>query len=327
MNPTRIFILYSERSGSNLLRLLLGNHPRLSAPVAPQFWDSFVTYTHRMGDLRKRSNALRLIAMLKRYANHPFSDWNLDSNAKEIYSITTPSCFAEVVDALYLAKAKEENKEGYVCKENSLFEYAGNIKNDIDQLHWIYLYRDPRDVVHSWLKNKVRFFTAYNAAHSWNTEQKQCLSLHQAHGFEYLDISYENMITTTEDTISSVLKYAELAVDKRCFTNNEDRDEPKRNILWKNLDKPIDSSNKNNYQKGLTEKQINIVESVCQVPMQTLGYELDTSHNWKPLFGSYHKYVDKIQDIFKKKLFEDKRTRKLISDRDELKKELLNHYL
>ena len=47
----RIMILASERSGTNLLRTLLGNHNDISAPVAPHFFDAFKETIHLYGDL------------------------------------------------------------------------------------------------------------------------------------------------------------------------------------------------------------------------------------------------------------------------------------
>ena len=39
-----IFIMSSERSGSNLLRILLSNHSRLAAPVAAQLLPIFMPF-------------------------------------------------------------------------------------------------------------------------------------------------------------------------------------------------------------------------------------------------------------------------------------------
>lgn len=232
MDYKRIFILYSERSGSNLLRLLLGNHPKLTAPTAPQFWDGFSPYTHLMGDLTEQNNSYKLISIMKKYANHPFSDWNLQLTVDEIYSIHKPKCFAGIVDSLYLAKAKQEGKEGYICKETSLFDYAFFIQNSTIESHWIYLYRDPRDVVNSWMKNNMRFFTSYKAAKSWKSDQEKCLSLDLAHNLPYIDISYEEMITDTKGTITKLLNYVDLPINNDCFKNFGNKKEARKNVLW-----------------------------------------------------------------------------------------------
>lgn len=51
MKPFGIILLASERSGSNLLRTLLGNHSDISAPVAPHLIKMFYPIKHYFSDL------------------------------------------------------------------------------------------------------------------------------------------------------------------------------------------------------------------------------------------------------------------------------------
>jgi hypothetical protein len=326
MELKRVFILYSERSGSNLLRVLLGNHPNLSAPVSPQFFDSFTPHIEKFGDLRKRENSITLISKLSTYANHPFSNWNLKTSAEDIYSECTPKNFIESVDALYATKAREENKGGYVCKERHLFNYSGLVMAGLSDINWVFLYRDPRDVVSSWLKNNMLYFTAYEAAQSWKEDQKKCLALHHAYNLSYHEISYEELITDTEQTLAPLLKYLELNINEQCFQNEQNNEEANRNVLWKNLNKPIDSSNKKNYVDILSQKQLSIVESVCKQQMKALGYQLETDGQWSPAIGEHnYKYFNKVKELLNQKIRSNKETSDLLQDRQNLKHELIKN--
>jgi hypothetical protein len=51
----KVIFLASERSGTNLLRTLLGNHPDIDAPVAPHFLDAFNESVGLYGDLKRRN--------------------------------------------------------------------------------------------------------------------------------------------------------------------------------------------------------------------------------------------------------------------------------
>lgn len=66
----KIIILASERSGTNLLRTLLGNHKHICAPVAPHFFDAFRPNIHLYGDLNKATNAEKLLDHMIRLSNH-----------------------------------------------------------------------------------------------------------------------------------------------------------------------------------------------------------------------------------------------------------------
>lgn len=325
MELKRVFILYSERSGSNLLRVLLGNHPDLSAPVSPQFFDSFAPHVEKFGNLRNRENSIRLLSDLMKYANHPFSDWNLQISAEDIYSEFAPQNFIETVDALYAAKAREERKLGYVCKERHLFNYSGLVMASLSDIDWIFLHRDPRDVVSSWLKNNMLYFTAYEAARSWKEDQKKCLALHHAYDLSYHRLSYEHLITDTEQTLAPLLRYLDLNVDEQCFQNEQHSEEANRNVLWKNLNKPIDPSNKKNYVDILSQKQTRIVESICKKQMKALGYHLETEGQWSPAIGATnYRYFNKVKELVNQKIRSNKKTSDLLEDRQKLKHELLS---
>ncbi|TYP91723.1 Sulfotransferase family protein [Fodinibius salinus] len=325
MDCKRIYILYSERSGSNLLRLLLGNHPELSAPVSPQLFDSFIPFADRFGDLRNKKNSIRLLSLMKKYANHPFSDWQLDTSAEEMYSQSAPKSFVEAVDTLYSTKALQDGKSGYVCKERHLFNYSGLITTSLSAINWVYLYRDPRDVVSSWLKNKMLFFTPYGAAHAWKEDQQKCRSLHLSHHLPYHRLSYEELITLTKQTMTNLLQYLNLDIDERCFQNQQKREEADRNVLWKNLDKPIDSSNTQKYRDRLSQKQVAIVESICQSQMQHLGYPLETNGQWTPAIGDKnYQYFNKVKELVKQKTLANNKTSELLRDRKKLKQQLIS---
>jgi hypothetical protein len=325
MELKRVFILYSERSGSNLLRVLLGNHPDLSAPVSPQFLDSFAPHIEKFGDLRKKENGITLISHLMKYANHPFSDWHLTISAEDIYSEFLPRSFIAAVDALYAAKARQGNKSGYVCKERHLFNYSGLVMSGLQNIDWVFLHRDPRDVVSSWLKNNMLYFTAYEAARSWKEDQKKCLALHNAYNLSYHQLSYEQLITDTEKTLTALLKYLKLNIEEQCFQNEQHSREANRNVLWKNLNKPINSSNKKNYIDILSRKQISIVESVCKQQMKTLGYQLETDGQWSPAIGeNNYQYFNKVKELLNQKIYSNQQTSDLLQDRKKLKHELIS---
>jgi len=80
----KIIILTSERSGTNLLRVLLGKHKHISAPVAPHFFDSFSQYLHNYSNLKHHKNLVLLLDHMIRLANHYYHDWKLNIKAEEL---------------------------------------------------------------------------------------------------------------------------------------------------------------------------------------------------------------------------------------------------
>src|SRR6056297_2501037 len=70
----KIFLIGSERSGTNLLRVLFGNHSRISAPPPIHLLDLFESRTSLLQPA-PGVEAEALARKLEAYVNHDFSDW------------------------------------------------------------------------------------------------------------------------------------------------------------------------------------------------------------------------------------------------------------
>ena len=62
MKSFGIILLASERSGSNLLRILLGNHSNIFAPIAPHLIKIFYPVKHYYCNLIRKNNNKNLLS-------------------------------------------------------------------------------------------------------------------------------------------------------------------------------------------------------------------------------------------------------------------------
>lgn len=278
-----IFLFGSERSGSNLLRTLLGNHPQVEAPVAPHFFDSFLPFVRFYGDLRVEANMRALLADMHAFVQHPFNGWELEADPDRLMAAYRPQCFFAACDALWRARAAQSLKATFMSKDNHLFNYAFEIKAQWPDARFLYLYRDPRDQCASWVTTPFHLKTVQDIAMKWEREQRRCQFLQETHGFRLHPISYEDLIADTPQVMSKVLEHCGLEVDARCFQTDPKRtQEAGRLKLWENLNKPIIRANKRKYTKVLTADQVRKVETICAPQMRRLGYAFDTAADWTP---------------------------------------------
>lgn len=302
MTKKRIIILASERSGTNLLRVLLGNHKNISAPVAVHFFNTFNSTIEQYGDLKVRDNAIRLITHFLKSANHPYTDWGLDTTADKIVDEYNVNSFEAAFDAIHLAFAASEGKNSYVCKDNDLYNHISlseKLNLNKGSVYYIYLHRDPRDQVVSWLKTPLFLHTAYDIAKKWNKEQN--IVNRNLNKINVFSLKYEDLIDDSKKYITDLLEYLDMEIDERCFCTNPNNQESKRNELWKNLSKPIIKGNTKKYIGKLSKFQIRLIETICKKNMLKLGYKLDTGANWKDYFNIYKKYILPLKRIKKRK--------------------------
>ena len=75
MDP--IFIVGTERSGSNLLRLILDAHPNIAIPHPPHIMLELDHLEPKYGDLSLDQNLRRLINDAVRVVEPPFAPWDI----------------------------------------------------------------------------------------------------------------------------------------------------------------------------------------------------------------------------------------------------------
>ena len=315
MHDSPVFIMSSERSGSNLLRVLLGAHSALAAPRPLQVLISFNALIPGYGDLAVRENAQHLFDDCLALANHPYNAWNLNLDFKYVYEHYTLNGLIDFFHLLYSEYALRENKERFVCKENNLFDFASRLADYYKDPKFIYLYRDPRDYTASWRGLPIGPKTHFLAASKWVEEQRRCDRFMATAGRAVYCLKYEALITATEQQMTDLLTFLGVPVEETCFSlpegNNRD---VAWNMYWKNLTKPILKGNFNKYREVLTGTTINMIETVTKEYMHKLNYTCDTQANWKKpkLFASKERVAAALID-YKRRCIPSETSRRLAS--------------
>ena len=277
-----IFIVSSERSGSNLLRTLLGNHSNICCPRAPHLLKTFSRLHHLYWPGSNTENSIALLDDMISVANFELFDWQLTMSGQEIFERHRPSNLVSCFHAIYATYAQEVETNNFVCKENNLFDFVCQLERFYDSPKFIYLYRDPRDYVASWLKVPMLFKTPFHAAQNWAQEQSICLREFRGFGLPAHFVSYENLISDTPTTMAEILSFVGETVDERCFhVDSEKNKDQAGNPFLKNLSQQVDSRNQKKYRKQLSPSEIEVIETLTKREMVQLGYELESAANWK----------------------------------------------
>jgi len=315
MNDSPVFIMSSERSGSNLLRVLLGSHSGIAAPRPVQLLILFDRLIPGYGDLAVRENAQHLFDDCIALANHPYTAWNLKIDFEQVYEPYTLNGLIDFFHLLYSEYALRENKKHFVCKENNLFDFANQLAEYYKDPKFIYLYRDPRDFTLSWRGLPIGPKTYFLAASKWVEEQRRCERFITTSGLDVYCLKYEALITATEQQMTDLLTFVGVPVEENCFSIPEGNNrEVAWNMYWRNLTKPILKQNFNKYRDELTGTTINMIETVTKDYMSKLHYAFDTQANWtRPkLFASRERVASKLID-YKRKCISNETSRRLAS--------------
>jgi hypothetical protein len=277
-----IILLASERSGSNLLRTLLGNHSDISSPIAPHLIKIFYPIKHYYLDLSSKVNNKNLFCDMLQIVNHPFSNWKLELeyNYNEIESLEIYSV-VRMMDYFYKKKSERNKKEYYCSKGINTFRFIDQIRKEDPTLKFLHLVRDPRDVVASWMKQKSSSNSSYDAVLQWKKQQKLLIDAKKNSKFSCIAIRYEDLISDTSTSMDKIILELGLPPDEKCYVTNPLNKESIKSPFWKNLSQPIMVKNRNKFMEELSEEDILIVETIAKDEMKEYGYSPVSSQNWK----------------------------------------------
>jgi hypothetical protein len=278
----KIFLVGSERSGTNLLRVLIGNHSQISAPPPIHLLDLIVNRLQLVHP-SQGSESAALARKLETYVNHEFSDWKL-ALTPEIETLLPELSAVELMDVLYSLKAETDGMGAYFNKDNNLHNYAPGIYARLPEAKFIWIYRNPLDQVASWMAARMAYRTPYAAAHKWQNDQTTCYRLERFYGIQIHRVAYENLIADTAREMARILDFVDLPMEEACAQTSRDNREARRHLLWENLDKPIMRTNFGKYAEQLSEAEIEMVETICKGMMSTLNFEFVTDANYN--FGN-----------------------------------------
>lgn len=206
-----IFVIGAERSGTTLLMVMLGAHPRIAVPEVGWLFPRFYPFLHTYGDLNKEEN-LRTLAdeMLFGLNRHL---WGMDLNPRtavdELLAEVKEKSFAGVYCAMHeMFARKNGNKPRWGQKTPHNLYFVGPIKECFPNAQFIFIVRDGRDASSDYLESSFGPTNIFAAAESWKLCQNAVKPWREKLSpEEWLDIKYEDLVREPEATLRKVCTF------------------------------------------------------------------------------------------------------------------------
>lgn len=274
------FLLSSERSGSNLCLRLMDSHPEVCAPPAAQLFPTLTNALHRYGDLMQRENWIRLVDSAVELHRACFGCWEKYPQAEEILEVIDLPTLGAILRYIHTEEAKAQDKQRLFIKVHQAYEYGDFLQAEFPEARYIYLVRDPRDMALSWKKTAGLRGGVMRAANIWQRDQQALRELvSQLGAQQVLMITYEELISEAVPVLQRVCAFLGLLYSETMLEFHQ-KTTTKRNVeqivAWKNLSKPLISSNSGKYLQGLSAEELRYVEAMCGSEMVAFGYQSET---------------------------------------------------
>jgi hypothetical protein len=291
----------TERSGSNLLRAMLGSHSCVAAPPPVHIWTALAPLLPWIGPLTDPDRIERLVAdaLSLTTVEGSHSEWRHRLTVSEVVQRLPVPGLAGVIAALHAAYAGREESSHWVCKENDTHRFALRIHASEPDTHTIYLCRDGRDVAASMRRAPLHRQHMLLLAEKWRDEQIDMLTVHDelaVSGSATL-VRYEELVEAPGEVLEGLCTRLGLAWEPAMLefhASEQVRDETARTHYWENLRRPVMSGNTGRYRQELSRRAVALFERVAGDALDLLGYPCEGAR--RPL-SSLHRLSARLAAV------------------------------
>lgn len=273
-----IFMIGIQRSGSNLLRLMLNELPEIAAPHPPHILQRMMPLMPHYGDLKKNKAFSLLVDDVCRLVELNPVPWKgVVLDRKDVAARCKKRSLVAVFGAVYDVMAEAWRAKTWCCKSLANIYYLPEIEGYFTEAQYIYLYRDGRDVAVSFSKAVVGEKHFYHIAKEWNEAQQLALDFRKkVPTSRFFNLSYEELTAETEKTARSLCRFLGVRYKPSMlefYKSGEAKRAASASNLWENVTNPVMKNNNRKFLKEARESDIRIFESVAGDSLDSLGYE------------------------------------------------------
>lgn len=297
----------TQRSGSNLLRIMLNQLEEVSAPHPPHILKIFTPLLPLYGDLTIQLNFEKLVDNVCTWVESNPVIWH---KKKFNRSIIIENCrehsLIELFYQIYAYFGKICNSEFVCCKSMSNVYHYEALDSLVIDSYFIYLYRDGRDVACSFKKTIVGEKHIYSIAKQWKSDQEKSIEVsRKIPSNRFISVNYRNLITNPKIELKRICSFLNVNFNEKMldyFHAEESINTAKSGEMWENLSRPIMKINYNKYLKELDKEEIKIFENIAGDLLVKLGFDLSSDNkNLQEITQLQIENYDSQNDLLKKK--------------------------
>jgi hypothetical protein len=264
---TAVIVLGVSRSGTTLLKSMLGAHSELAIPsesyFIPQLWD-------RHGEHPDRAAILADLGRLER-----IRQWGVDVDELARTLPAAPT-FAQVIDGVYSSYAEAQGKHRYGDKTPLYMQHLDLLARVFPDAHYVHIVRDGRDAALSFLAmtRKPRFNVSRprglgDFAAAWRREVLAARRFGRDH--PYFELHYEDLVAEPEARLRDVSAVLGLEFEPSMldYHREADLDITVDHVLLARP--PVTTARK--WREQMAGRDVELFEAIAGDALSELGYE------------------------------------------------------
>lgn len=270
-----IMIIGTERSGSNLLRLILNQHSRIVVPHPPHFLRYLAPIAPAYGDLTDEGNRRALVRDALTLVRRHIHPWEHHIDQEAVVRTAGPTLFG-VVAAIYEQYRLAEGKARWGCKSTFTVHHVADVLAERPDARFLWLVRDPRDVAVSSKRSVFNPFHPYLTARLWENQQRIAFAEWERRGPGVVHlIRYEDLVSEPRATLERMCDFLGEPFETPMLSHDSSVTARRLAVLsesWRNTALPITRASVERHLAGLSTGERAQVEGVTQPLLSHLGY-------------------------------------------------------
>jgi hypothetical protein len=261
-----VFLLCSERSGSNLITRMVDNHPQFCAPSPTHLIRLLVQHREAYQDWDDLcADAAELLAT-------KLGEWRTQPSAPDLRALPVRT-LPELLRHVFEAEARACGKERLFIKENHAARFLPFLLEAWPDAQFVHLVRDPRDMALSWKRSAVHRGDVVRAARVWQQDQAEAVAAIAR--LRIHSLTYEDLVVVPELELLRLCRFLGVRFLPAMLAYHRDPvtiAAAGRTSAWENLAQPVMVANTGKWREGLDNTEVALVESVCAREMSHFGY-------------------------------------------------------
>jgi hypothetical protein len=284
-------IIGIQRSGSNLLRLILNQLEGVFAPHPPHILMTFYPLLPYYGDITNEKIFRMLTADICRFVRENPVPWkDAELNPDRIMGACKRRNLLEIFIRIYEINTIKKGAKYWFCKSMDNVYYIDKFEEYGFRPFYIHLVRDGRDVALSFQKAVVGEKHIYHLAKKWKESQELSDNFIKYYSPQRaIRIKYEDLLLSPEKEIRKICELIGLKYSNKIlnfYLSEDSLITASSGELWQNLTHPLISDNFNKFKKDMPKAELEIFESVAGDTLERFGYRRELDHHLNLKFSS-----------------------------------------
>jgi hypothetical protein len=276
----------TRRSGTNLLRVMIDQLPGFSAPQSTHELEYFTPIVPYYGDLNNDDIFMQFVDDMCKCVELNPAKWDgVTLDRQSILNLCSERNIVAIFEAINITAAFQvKGAKDWMSKCPNYITYADSFeKHWGEDIKYIYMYRDGRDIALSFTKAVAGDKHHYFIAQEWARTQRAAQSLKEKISSDrFFSVSYEDLLLNPEAICRETAEFVGQPYTPdmlKYYDNKSAKIAAASSSLWENIAKPINTNNTKNWLEQSTKEDIHIFESVAGDELEMLGYKRETNHN------------------------------------------------